>query len=109
MIIGVPPPLETALLGWEISRRGLDRFGFQIPMHALVRAVVLRRGRPGKLHLDALLDPPNAQAGEPPEADGGERRAVIDPDHLGQPSLAHQALKSVQRAFELLIGLSPAT
>ena len=51
----------------------------------------------------SLLDPPEAQAREPAEADGGERRLVIDPDDLRQTGLAHQAAKRVQRALALLV------
>ncbi len=54
------PALEAALLGGKIDRGRLGGLGFEIAVHALVGAVVLRRGRPAELHLDALLDPPCA-------------------------------------------------
>ena len=58
VIIGVTPALEAALLRGEIGRGGLDRLRFQVAVHALVRAVFLRRGRSHELHFDTLFDPP---------------------------------------------------
>ena len=63
VIAGMLPGLEAALLGGLVRGGRSDRFGFQIPMHALVRPVIPGRGRPGELHRNALLDPPKAQAG----------------------------------------------
>ena len=42
---------EVALLGGEIDRRRLGGLGFEIAVHTLMRAVVLRRGRSAELHL----------------------------------------------------------
>jgi len=103
VVVGVAPAFEAALLGGHIYRWWLGRFSLQITVHAFMRAVVLGRGRPGELDLDALLDPPKAQAGKPPQSDGGKRRAVINADHLRQTDLAHQVLKRPQGALELLV------
>src|SRR5690606_4041442 len=77
-------------------------------MHAFVRSVVLRGSRTGKLHLDALFDPPKAQAGKSSQAVGGKWRTEITPDDLRQTVVTHQPTKSTQGADELLVGLGLA-
>lgn len=105
VIVGVPPTFEAALLGCEVGRGRLCRFGLQVAMHALVGAVVLRGSRARELDLDPLLDPPDTEAGKAAEPDGGERHAMVDADDIRQPSVAHQATELMQRALELLVGL----
>ena len=104
VIIGVTPALEAALLRGEIGRGGLDRLRFQVAVHALVRAVFLRRGRSHELHFDTLFDPPQTQTREAAQPVGGERRTQIAANDFGQAVVAHQRAKGLQRALELLVG-----
>ncbi len=60
VIAEVLPTLEAALLRGEGGGRWLGALGLQVLVHALVGAVVLRMTGPGKLHRDALVDPPHA-------------------------------------------------
>jgi hypothetical protein len=67
-IVLVPEGGEGALLPREIRCRGPRGFGFQRAMHALVRAVLLRRGGPNALMLDAEPEPPHVELSEPMQA-----------------------------------------
>src|SRR5690606_18043979 len=72
----VLPALETALLGGEIGRGRLRGLRLQIAVHALMRTIVLRLGRTGELHVDALFDPPQAQTRQAAQRNRGKGRAM---------------------------------
>src|SRR5690606_655480 len=76
----------------------------EVPVHALVAAVVLGLAGARELDGDALLDPPHAQPREPAYAQRGEWRAVVHPDDLGQPVPPHRLPELAQRAGVLLVG-----
>ena len=63
--------IEVALLGGAGLSDRLDRLPFERPMHALVRAVLLRRRRPNALVRDSQLHPVDVQERE--AVDGGGR------------------------------------
>lgn len=103
VIVVVLPALQAPLLGPQIGGRRPGALRFQIAMHALMRTVVLRMSRPGKLNGNALMNPPHTQLGQPAPAHRGKGRAIIDPDDPRFAMLAQQVFKDPQRTFELLV------
>ena len=108
VIIIMAPALKAALLRGEIGGGRAGNLGLQVAVHALVRAVLLGRGRVHELDLDALVYPPDAQARQPAQPIGGERAAKVAANNLRQPGLSHEFLESAQRVFILLVWLRAA-
>lgn len=69
-----------------------------------MRTILLWRRGGHKLNADTLLNPPNAQLGQPAKGVGGKRGAVVHSDDIGHPMVAHQFFEDAQRALELLVG-----
>ena len=85
--------IEPALLRAAGRRGGPRGLAFQVAMHAFVRAVVLRTRRRNPVMHDPELHPPDVERGQAVQAGGGEGRAVIGPDRLGQADGAKQRAK----------------
>jgi len=62
-------------------------------VESLVSSVLLGMAGQDALGVDAELDPPRMQAGEPVDRLRGEGRAVISADHVGQAVLSEGAFK----------------
>ncbi len=72
----------------------------QRAMHALMPAVLLRRGRMDEVRRDAELHPPNRQLGEAASAPRTERRAIVAADRQRQAVLAESPLKTRANALD---------
>lgn len=62
-------------------------------MHAFVRAVLLRRGGPNSLMLDAETQPPHVELREAMETAARKRHPVIRPNGAWQPIVAKEPIE----------------
>ena len=83
--------IEARLLCRLVVLRWPGGFGFEGAVHALVRPVLLRSPRCNALMADAERDPPHGELAQAAEGRGGERRAVVGANGLGQAILLEQA------------------
>src|SRR6185436_17251509 len=94
LVVVLAEAVEALLLLGSRPRRRLRRLGFQRTMHALVAAVVLRRGRRNVARLDAELQPPHRQRREPAGSGRAERRAVVGAYRRRQANMLENPLQS---------------
>ena len=93
------PVKARLLLSGVRCRRGRG-LCLQRAMHALMSAVLLRRGRMDEVRGDAELHPPGRQFGEAARAARAERRAIVAADRQRQAMLAKSPLKTRANAFD---------
>jgi hypothetical protein len=92
-VVLLAPAIEAALLlgagplGWPAA------LPLQREAHALVAAVLLRRGRLDEIREDSELDPPDRQPGEAAERLGREGHPGIGANSLRQVVGAKEALE----------------
>src|SRR5882672_4980173 len=101
LLVVVPAEgVEAPLLLGRIRGRRSRGLGLEGAMHALVAAVLLRRGRMDEVRLDAELDPPRRQSRQAAGAGRTERRAVVATDGVRQSLAAKRRRKDRLRSFD---------
>jgi len=93
VVVAVAEPIELALLLREVFGGRPGGFSFQVLVHALVLAVLLRaRGSDPLVH-DPELHPPDVELAQTVDAGRRERGSVVGADRLGNTVLAEQLLE----------------
>ena len=85
----------------QLPRTGLIALSVERPMHALVRAVVLRAARPASLVDDTEAHPPHVEIREAVDRLCGAGDTVVGPDGDRQPVLAERSLEHGARRHGL--------
>jgi len=96
--------IEGALLGSERGAWGATGADFEGAMHALVRAILLRRRGVNALVLDPEAHPPDVELREPMDATGREGHTVVGPDRPRQPERAEGVLEHRPGSAALDVG-----
>src|ERR1700722_824331 len=92
--------VEAPLLLGRIRGRRARGLGLEGAMHALMAAILLRRGWMDEVRLDAELDPPRRQPRQAAGAGRAERRAVVATDRMRQSLAANRRRKDRLRSFD---------
>lgn len=79
--------VEAPLLRREVAGGRSCGFGFERPVHALVSSVLLGVRELDELGVDAELDPPGGELGDPADRARRERCPVVRADDIGQAEL----------------------
>ena len=104
LLVVVPAEgVKAGLLFGRVRRGRARRLCLERAMHALMSAVLLRRGRMDEVRLDAELDPPRRQARKTACAARPERRAIIAADRKRQAMSVKCLCKDRLRSFDRLL------
>src|ERR1700722_6171378 len=94
LVIELPlEPIESLLLAPRVPLRWLERGRLQRRVHALMGAVILRRGWPGTFRQNGQLYPPHGTWAEAARREAGEGIAVIGVDRQRQSILVKGCLE----------------
>jgi len=104
LLVVVPAEgVEAGLLFGRVRRGWARRLCLERAMHALMSAILLRRGRMDEVRLDAELDPPRRQARKTACAARPERRPIIAADRKRQAMSVKCLFKDRLRSFDRLL------
>jgi len=77
--------VQLPLLGWQAAGRRDGGLLLERAVYALVDGLLLGPAGLDELGIDAELDEPDGEGGEPGQGAGGEGRAVVGSDAVGDP------------------------
>src|SRR5215471_17301459 len=92
--------IKTDLLRASVGGRWARGLRLERAMHALMAAVLLRRGRMNEMGLDAELEPPGRQACQAARSGRTERRPVVAADCPRQPEATKRPVKHGLRRLD---------